>query len=555
MDRAKRTNSVSRRTFIGGSAILAATAASAALAGCAPKTGSSQSDTTFSTSEEVLHEAIPSCEGFEPNYWPSEGKPAFVANSIDDVSKTEDYDIVICGCGFAGANAAASAAENGAKVAVLEKRSTFGANGYNIAAIGDRVHKAAGIEINIDEFVSDMMATAGGYRANESLIRNFVKRSGEAMDWMLDILEGKVTPPVIGTTEAKIGGITWWPSDVSFPIDQTAGLIPHILEYAESFGSTDIFYDTPACQLVQSSDGSIEGVIAFRDGEYVRYNASKGVILATGGYEHSKERLQKCLRPRDLMCRAWLNMNTENTGDGHEMGLSVGGFEDEYPHCSCTDPSGTPNHTFFGASMNSFLRVNDLGKRFMNEGIPFDYRANSIGNQIGAHCWTLTDGNVLDHLAKISADSPYTPEEQLETLEADCYKADSLEDLARQINVNYDALKETIDRYNSLCEAGEDTDFGTPAFFMSTVKNPPFYAVDEGIVHLATVNGLQVDQNSAVLSLKDRAPIPNLYAIGNTSGSMFATTYPHHISAVSLGRCLTMGYVVSRILTGAEEAI
>ena len=542
---------ITRRSFVAGAAVAGGSLAASTLA-CQAAHASEPSNNASAD----IPCTIPSSEGLVPDYWPTDGTPAFVAEPITDIAREEEANVIICGCGFAGACAAASAAENGAHVIVLEKRDTYGANGYSVAAIGDRIHKAHGVEIDREAFISDMMATAGGYRANEALIRNFVNRSGEAMDWMLDILDGKIAEPSLGTTQQTIGGITWWASDVSFVTEQTYGLIPLLLEYAQSFGSTEILYETPACQLVTDGAGAVAGVIARdADGSYVKYIARQGVILATGGYEHSVERLKKCLRPRDLMCSAWLNTNSENTGDGHEMGLAVGGFEDEYPHCSCLDPSGTPNHTFFGAAMNSFLRVNDLGQRFMNEGVPFDYRANAIGYQIGAHCWTLTDGDVLEHLPRINPDAPYTPEQQLETLEADCLKADTLEELAEQMGVNYSTLQATIDRYNALYEAGEDADFGTPINSMAPVKTPPFYAVNERAVHLATVCGLQVDRNSAVLSLAKRAPIPGLYAIGNVSGSMFSTTYPHHISAVSLGRCLTMGYVVARILTGAEEPL
>ncbi|MEC4294315.1 FAD-binding protein [Adlercreutzia shanghongiae] len=546
---------ISRRSFLAGG-MAAGMLGAASLAGCAPKMKGEADLAATGESSSRETTVIPSSENFEPDYWPEEGTVAFVKDPITDIAEVKEYDVVVCGCGFAGSCVAASLAENGKQVAILEKRATYGANGYSVAAIGDRVHNAMGVEIDKDRFVSDMMSTAGGYRANEGLIRNFVNRSGEAMDWLLDMVGDKISEPTLGTRQMEIGGITWWASDVSFVNDQMAGVIPHVLDYAQSFGSTDLFYETPACQLIQEETGEITGVIAkTTEGQYVQFNAKDGVVLATGGYEHNVERLRKCLRPRDLMCAAWLNMNSENTGDGHEMGLAVGGFEDEYPHCSCTDPSGTPNHTFFGAAMNSFLRVNAQGERFMNEGIPFDYRANSIGNQIGAHCWTLVDGDVLEHLPRINPTAPYTPEEQLETLEADCFKADTLEELAEMIEVDYETLQKSIDRYNALFDAGQDEDFGTPVVSMAPVRTPPFYAVNESIVHLATVCGLQVTKNSEVLSLQNRRPIPGLYAIGNVSGSMFSTTYPHHISAVSLGRCLTMGYVVGRIISGVEQPL
>ena len=301
-----------RREFLKGAGLFAGAAATMGLAGCAPQTKAEADLAATGTEEPVTTEtkSLPSSEGFEPSYWPEEGTVAFVAEPITDIAEVREYDVVVCGCGFAGACVSASLAENGKKVAILEKRDTYGANGYSVAAIGDRVHKAMGVEIDKDRFVSDLMATAGGYRANEGLIRNFVNRSGEAMDWLLDMVGDKIAEPTLGTNQMEIGGITWWASDVSFVNDQMSGVIPHVLDYAQSFGTVDLLYSTPACQLIQEEDGSISGVIAKDEsGNYIQFNAADAVVLATGGYEHNVERLKKCLRPRDLMCAAWLNMN------------------------------------------------------------------------------------------------------------------------------------------------------------------------------------------------------------------------------------------------------
>ena len=66
-----------------------------------------------------------------------------------------------------------------------------------------------------------------------------------------------------------------------------------------------------------------------------------------------------------------------------------------------------------------------------------------------------------------------------------------------------------------------------------------------------TVNGLRTNARSEVLDLSER-PIPGLYALGNSSGSMFFGTYPHHLSAISHGRCVTFGYLLGRELAGIE---
>jgi ribulose 1,5-bisphosphate synthetase/thiazole synthase len=61
-----------------------------------------------------------------------------------------EYDVIVIGSGFAGLAAAISAAENGAKVAVLEKMQVAGGNssrsGGMMAIPGSSVQKEQGIE-------------------------------------------------------------------------------------------------------------------------------------------------------------------------------------------------------------------------------------------------------------------------------------------------------------------------------------------------------------------------------------------------------------------------
>ena len=114
-----------------------------------------------------------------------------------------------------------------------------------------------------------------------------------------------------------------------------------------------------------------------------------------------------------------------------------------------------------------------------------------------------------------------------------------------------DALKATVDRYNELCAKGEDEDFGKNPSTLLPMDEPPYYAIEESGSCLTTVSGLKVNERSQVLSTTGKV-IDGLYALGNTSGSMFFGTYPHHISAVSHGRCLCFGYLVGRTLAGLE---
>lgn len=556
----KQGGCVSRRSFLKGGVAAGVAMASASLVGCAPK--AENEATQGESAGDTLEDSglIPSSEPFA-GLEPPAGEVAFVAETIasEDIVEVIETDVVVCGAGWAGCCAAASAAEGGAKVVLLQKGDVPACNGGEIASFGDKVHEGYNDVLDPEAYIADLMYT-GAWRVDENVVRRFVKRSGEALDWLMGIVEDKIAYPQlsIGKT-TKRGGLNWYSSAVSFNEGGgVAALAPLLIEYMESLGNGEIRYNTPACQLIQDDTGRVTGVVAKNDeGDFIQFNAGKGVVLATGGYEFNWDRLKKCIRPRDLQVRAWVNSCLGNTGDGHEMGLSVGGFEDEYPHALCTDPSGTKSGGAFGAAIHPFLRVNEYGLRFVNEAIPSNFLANAINAQVRAHDWVIADANIATNIEKIRdlTIPGVTAEQEAEGFIADSVTSDTLEGLAEQMGVDSDTLVASIKRYNELCEKGIDEDFNVPAEKLVPVATPPFYACDEGQINLATESGLRVNSDSAVLSYETNTPIPGLYAVGTCSGSMFYGTYPHHCSGISLGRGLTYGMIVGRIISGAEKPL
>src|SRR6266850_7384731 len=57
-------------------------------------------------------------------------------------------------------------------------------------------------------------------------------------------------------------------------------------------------------------------------------------------------------------------------------------------------------------------------------------------------------------------------------------KGNSLEDIAVQIDVNPKVLKATVERWNELCEKGQDDDHKRPPKTMMPIANPPFYVME-----------------------------------------------------------------------------
>jgi succinate dehydrogenase/fumarate reductase flavoprotein subunit len=125
------------------------------------------------------------------------------------------------------------------------------------------------------------------------------------------------------------------------------------------------------------------------------------------------------------------------------------------------------------------------------------------------------------------------------------WKCDTLEELADAIGVDKETFLAEVERYNEFCAAGDDEDFAKEACFLYPIVEPPFYATKTGPCMLAVVGGLKVNTDLAVIDAEGKA-IEGLYAIGNTSGDLYAVDYPINMPGNSNGRCLTWGWLVGK---------
>lgn len=544
---------LSRRGFIGLGCLGAA--AAAGLAGCTPQTKNAETSSAAAMAETgenamASETLIPNAGNLEFRQ-PMESEVAYIEEPIsdDEVIDTLTCDVVVCGAGMSGVAAAASASENGLSTILLEKGQTFAARGTEIGAFGDRIHEQEGNVLDPVAFLEDGMATAH-FRCDRNVWKRWCDRSGEALDWALDVVGD-----ACGTFTAKAGnsvfaGVTTWGSGVRIE-KGIASFVENVLAAAQANG-TDIRFSTPAVQLI-TQDCKVTGVYAKTADGIIKIEAAKGVVLATGGYEFNWDLLTQRIRPRDLAVYAWLNPTTTNTGDGLLMGLAAGAAEDDWPHILMNDPAGAKTGTRANGAMLAFLRVNENGERFVNENLSFEYMSNAIMYQPGAHDFVLLSGtDILASLEKAKGGAPWTPEDMYDSIKDVLVEADALDELAEKCSINAENLAKTVARYNELCAAGEDTDYGKKPTDLIPLESGPFYAIEESGCCLVTVNGLRIDADSRVLN-QEGAVIEGLYAVGNTSGSMFNGTYPHHMSAVSHGRCLTFGYLVGRRLAGLED--
>ncbi len=135
------------------------------------------------------------------------------------------------------------------------------------------------------------------HRPNRKLLEMWARMSGEAVKWVVDrAAEGGAQvidqgneqhKPLLAKTGYNLSFVTSYFGPKPYT---TAEGMAALCTVAEKAG-VEIFYSTPAEQLVQDDAGKVTGVIAKSGDSHIQFNASKGVVMATGDYQNDTEML------------------------------------------------------------------------------------------------------------------------------------------------------------------------------------------------------------------------------------------------------------------------
>lgn len=545
--------SLDRRGFLKGAALSAVgVGALGVLGGCSPSTDAPSSGKDASQGENTL-----------PSW---ENPPAAIPES--DISETKDFEIVVVGAGVAGGAAFARACEGGAKAALVEKMDTFSARGMDNAAIDTKKQAEAGIVLDKAKIVNDLV-TAGGYKVNGQLIKLWADQSGRVYDDITEMIEGQgLTVAIASLEETNMDADGFW--NRTYPVTHTFGvpelgngaaqqnILSSFIDRGTAAGG-EVYYSSPAQQLITDDSGRVVGVVCRQGDDYVRFNASKAVVLATGDYAGNPEMVDKWA---PLLKEAATSVYTPagaNTGDSVNMAFWAGGAMQKGGAAAMIHPimGGGACGTY------SFLRVNKDGGRFCNEDTPLPGITNAYMVAPNHTVWTVMDADFATQVTQMSKLSMYngttsgpfdptlgiTPEDGMQqTIEAGTsVTGDTIAELAKAMGVPEEALEKTVTRYNELADLGRDDDFGKDAANLFPIKKAPFYTSQVTAVLLSCTTGLDVDSNLNVCTAEGAA-IEGLYAIGNTAGNFFADGYPMVCPGISHGRAITFGYVLGEAL-------
>ena len=554
-----------RRTFLKGSMTACALLGAAGMLGCAPNAAKQ---------EEAGAVDMPDTGNADPaaeyECWlPPQGEAAFESEPVTDIAQTEEWDVVIIGMGAAGSAAAAYASAQGLKTLVVEKMGVPAANPGDIFVINSKVQEQYQFPCPTFKDFMEALMTSSAYRANASKLAALYHHSGEAFDWLYDHailpagIEAEPTVPAFpgimmeGWTRCVNANITW----VGGRNQNQAGVHQSIVDFAVANGA-EVRYETPAVQLVQGEDGAVTGVVVKNaDGTYAQINAAKGVMLATGGYAANMERMKKYMRPRDYATIAAVQFaGVGVTGDGHEMGLAVGAAEDDAPHSALLNSYGIVDAHMMGipALFIPWIRVNEQGRRFVNEEVPVSMLGGAIINQTHGRCWTVFDAKYPEAAAQLKtaylSNDPTIADGSVAVIgqmieEGAVIQADTIEELAEKMGVDAVALKETFERTTRDAKAGADTLFEKE--FLYPLDTAPFYAIHEGPTLLSTCSGLHTDDIARVVTAEGSV-IPGLYAAGECAGGLWAGgMYTHHVYGGDWAAAITFAYLAVQDMLNA----
>ena len=476
--------------------------------------------------------------------WSPETAPEPIADG--DIAQTVEADVVVVGAGCAGMSAALTAVEAGARVAVMQNTSQAMTHGWSTGGLNSQFQASQGFTFDVSE-VQAQYAKLNGGKSDERVLRVFMDNSGETVDWLMERAEGEV--PFIGLIGEPPFAHMWE--------GQQPALMQAVFDKAVA-GGADVHYDTEGVQLVKDGD-RVTGVIGQRlsgDKGYVKFVASKGVLLATGDYGNDPAMVD-AFAP---FCSGLPNsyMPKVNTGGGHKMAMWIGAAIDRPAHAPMIhfDPSPLPegDAPFSGTP---WLAVNKLGVRYQNEDTDYPYIVNQCILQPEHTRFQVVDASYSVHWDDFGGDFmrwTVSKDNQAEwdaALERGAImQADTLEELASKMDVPKDAFLATVERYNQLVNEGIDEDFGkNPEYLKLTkIEKAPFFAIKRVPGVLTILGGLHVNGDLQVLDTQEQ-PIEGLYAAGNASGNFFGNDYPLWLGAASCGRAVTFGrYAVKSML-------
>lgn len=458
-----------------------------------------------------------------------------------------DYDVLIGGAGGAGLMAAIAAASAGARVLVCEKQSSPSESSTalsvgRVSFCATPVQHLAGVEDSCERMTEDLLRT-GRYLNDRALVAAFMSAQEHTWEVLSQI------------------GVRWSPTvtavaGMSVPrghLTDARALVDRLHSHAIKLG-VEVRCNAPLNALLLGPNSQVQGArVKGSSGRSMEIWATKGVILATGGFARDPDRLSR-IDPRFKAVRSTSGQG--HTGDALRMTECVGALTRDLEHVQPSFEQHINGHTS-GDILILYYRggiiVNAKGNRFIDESKSYKDIARACLDEPGQMGFQIIDDLVyqkaVEEYQRAGQGSPMTLDPRRRSR---LIRGDSIAALAQACGIEPATLEATIETYNRDIDRGQDTlhgrrflsgSFGIPF----ALRTPPFYAFPTIGHLLATYAGLAVDHQMRVLG--PHGPIPGLYAAGEAIGGFHGASYQ---SGTAIAKALVFGQIAGQVAAAAE---
>jgi 3-oxosteroid 1-dehydrogenase len=339
-----------------------------------------------------------------------------------------------------------------------------------------------------------------------------------------------------------------------------AALIAQMLQAALA-RRVPIWTEAPVEDLIVS-DGRVVGVRTVKDGVPTLVEARRGVLLVAGGFAHNAEmrRAYSGDQPND---GHWTWANPGDTGEALSAAMRLGAktalLDEAWWLPAPADPELAASTLGMARQRPGAILVDAAGQRFANE----PNSKMEVGKAMYARdrqsravpCWLILDDGYRRRYAHIKGLPGRFPKSWFER--GVLKKGETLDELARQCDIDPRGLRDTVERFNRNARNGGDPEFGRgqsafnkhngdPGYKLNPalgpLDRPPFYGTQVIPADIGTCGGLVTNEHAQVLDEKDQ-PIPGLYAAGNTTATVMGR---HYLGpGASISDSMVFGYLAA----------
>ena len=325
--------------------------------------------------------------------------------------------------------------------------------------------------------------------------------------------------------------------------------------------------NTPLKELIVE-DGKVVGAVLDQDGDELTVRVTKGVILASGGFDHDMEMRHDY--QSEVLQPGWGVGAESNEGDVHKIAQEAGAaltLMDQawwFPVIPASEV-GPSMALLSDRSLPGSIMVDQTGKRFMNEAINYMSAGQiMLGHDDGEEphypIWMVFDQTHRNRYLLATAVFPRQPLPKAWFDAGIAHQADTIEGLA--VKLGLPELPATVARFNLMAGQGKDDDFARgesqydhyysdpsvkPNPNLAPLDKAPFYAVSVAPGDLGTCGGVKADEFGRALR-ENGEVIDGLYAIGNAAGNAFGTFYPG--PGCTIGQGMAFGHIAAQHMAG-----